>query len=73
MEYSKENDIESTPEEFEKSKADFRLIVKALIARDLWDMSEYFQIVNDRDKGFKKALEIMRNWEQYQKQVLNTQ
>ncbi len=73
LEYSKENNIESTPEEFEKSKADFRLIVKALIARDLWDMSEYFQIVNVRDKGFKKALEIMRNWEQYQKQVLNTQ
>jgi len=73
LEYTKENKIESTEEEFEKSKDNFRLIVKALIARDLWDMSEYFQIVNVRDKGFNKALEIMRDWETYQKQVLNAQ
>ncbi len=71
--YGKENDIETTDEEFEKSKDDFRLIVKALIARDLWDMSEYFQIVNVRDKGFNKAIEIMKNWDHYEKQVLNTQ
>ena len=70
--YSVDNDIETTDEEFGNSKEDFRLIVKALIARDLWDMSEYFQIVNVRDKGFNKAVEIMQNWERYQKQVLNT-
>jgi len=73
FEYSKENDIETTDEEFDKSKDDLKLIIKALIARDLWDMSEYFQIVNVRDKGFNKALDIMRNWDSYQKQVLNTQ
>lgn len=71
MEYSKENNIESTTDEFEKSKDDFRMIVKALIARDLWDMSEYYQIVNERDKGFNKALEIMRNWNSYETKVLN--
>ncbi|MFC2096413.1 S41 family peptidase [Bacteroidota bacterium] len=73
QEYSKENEIETTEEEFENSKNDFRLIVKALIARDLWDMSEYFQIVNVRDKGFNKAVDIMQNWDSYQNQVLNTQ
>lgn len=73
LEYGKDNKIETTDEEFEKSKDDFKLLMKALIARDLWDMSEYFQIVNARDKGFNKALEIMRNWDRYQKTVLNTQ
>jgi carboxyl-terminal processing protease len=73
LSYGKDNDIETTDEEFEKSKDDFKMIVKALIARDLWDMSEYFQIVNVRDKGFNRAVEIMHNWDQYQKQVLNTQ
>jgi len=72
-EYSKENKIESNDEEFENSKNDFRIIVKALIARDLWDMSEYFQIVNIRDKGYNKALEIIRNWDYYHEQVLNAQ
>ncbi|OFX21635.1 MAG: peptidase S41 [Bacteroidetes bacterium GWA2_31_9b] len=59
----KENDIE-------KSKPDFSLIIKALIARDLWDMSEYFQIVNVRDKGFNKAVEVVKNWEKYNSEVL---
>lgn len=71
-EYAANEDIEVDDEEFEKSRKDFRLIVKALVARDLWDMSEYYQIVNVRDKGFNKALDIMQNWDQYHKQVLNT-
>lgn len=71
-EYAATENIEVDDEEFEDTKKDFRLIVKALIARDLWDMSEYFQIVNVRDKGFNKAVEIMHNWDQYQKKVLNT-
>ncbi len=70
--YAAREDIEVDDEEFEQSKNDFRLIVKALVARDLWDMSEYFQIINVRDNGFNKAVEIMQNWNQYQKQVLNT-
>lgn len=71
--YGKENDIETTNDEFEKSKDDLKILIKALIARDLWDMSEYYQIINVRDKGFNKALEIMHNWDHYQKQVLNHQ
>ncbi|NOQ27685.1 MAG: PDZ domain-containing protein [Bacteroidales bacterium] len=71
--YGLKNDIETTDDEFEKSKEDFGLIIKALVARDLWDMSEYYQIVNARDKGFKKAVEIIKNWDDYKKQVLNAQ
>ncbi|MDA3953884.1 MAG: S41 family peptidase [Bacteroidales bacterium] len=70
LKYGLKNDIETTDEEFEKSKDDFKLIIKALIARDLWDMSEYYQIVNARNKGFNKAVEIMQNWDDYQKRVL---
>lgn len=72
-EYGLKNDIETTDDEFEKSKEDFRLIIKALVARDLWDMSEYYQIINARDKGFNKAVEIIKNWDDYKKQVLNAQ
>ena len=73
VEYGKKNDVTTTEDEAEKSKKDFSLIMKALIARDLWDMSEYFQIVNVRDKGFNKAIEIMKEWDYYEKQVLKTQ
>lgn len=73
VEYGEKNDVTTTKDEAEKSKKDFRLIVKALIARDLWDMSEYYQIVNTRDKGFNKAVEIMKEWNYYEKQILKTQ
>ncbi len=33
--------------------------IKALIARDLWDMSEYFRIMNENSDVVKKALEII--------------
>jgi len=69
--YALDNDIEASDEEFENSNKHFKMIVKALIARDLWDMSEYYQIVNVRDKGFNKSLEIMENWNYYQQQILN--
>jgi carboxyl-terminal processing protease len=70
-EYGKKNKVEVTDEEYENSKENFRLIVKGLIARDLWDMNEYFQIVNTRDKGFNKAVEVIKEWNKYQKQVFN--
>jgi len=70
VEHGVENKIEAKENEFEESKEYFSLIIKALIARDIWDMSEYFEIVNSRDKGFEKAVEIMLNWDQYQEQVL---
>jgi len=71
-EYGEENKIDITDKEYEDSRKNFSLIVKGLIARDLWDMSEYFQIVNTRDEGFKKAIEVIKEWDKYQKQVLNT-
>jgi carboxyl-terminal processing protease len=33
--------------------------MKALIARDLWDMSEYFSIFNESSEIVKKALEVI--------------
>ena len=45
--------------ELEKSLAYIRLQLKALIARDIWDMSEYFSVINERSEIVKKALEIM--------------
>ena len=47
--------------ELEKSLAYIRLQLKALIARDIWDMSEYFSVINERSEIVKKALEIMEN------------
>ena len=39
---------------------------QALIARDLWDMNEYFRVMNTTNESVQKALEIL-NSEEYQK------
>ncbi|MDY6280981.1 MAG: S41 family peptidase [Roseburia faecis] len=33
--------------------------LKALVARDIWDMNEYFQIINEKNKIISKALQII--------------
>ena len=46
--------------ELEKTLPYLRLQLKALIARDLWDMSEYFSVFNEQNEMIKKALEVIR-------------
>lgn len=41
------------------SEARIRMIMKALVARDLWDMSEYFAIVYENDEMVRKAVDIL--------------
>jgi carboxyl-terminal processing protease len=45
--------------EMEKTLPYLRLQLKALIARDLWDMSEYYSIFNESSAIVKKALEVI--------------
>jgi len=45
--------------ELEKTLPYLRLQLKALIARDLWDMSEYYSIFNESNAIVRKALEVI--------------
>jgi len=48
-------------DEEDKAKAteNARLILKGMVARDLWDMSEYFAIIYENDEVVKKAVELL--------------
>ena len=46
-------------EEFEKSLPQISLQMKALLARDLWDMNEYFAIRYEDDDIVNKAIQLM--------------
>lgn len=35
--------------------------LKALIARDIWDINEYFQVINQSNKSVERALEILKS------------
>ena len=45
--------------ELERTQPYLRLQLKALIARDLWDMSEYFSVFNEQSDIVRKALELL--------------
>ena len=47
-------------EERAKTRPALRQQLKALVARDLWDMSEYYQIMNTDDPVVNRGLAILR-------------
>lgn len=46
-------------EELQKTVYTTSLILKGLVARDLWDMSEYYQVIYEEDPVVQKALEVL--------------
>lgn len=49
--------------QYETSLPLIRTQVKALIARDLWDMNEYFRIMNTANRSVRKAIDILNSGE----------
>ena len=41
-------------------KYSFMSQLKALLARDIWNMNEYFQVINTLNDSMKKAIELLR-------------
>lgn len=55
-----ESGVKYNEKEFNSSKKMLEVQLKGLVARDLWDMSEYFQIINEEDPSIQKALELIQ-------------
>ncbi len=59
--------VEFNKEQYEKSKALISLQVKGLIARDMFDMSGYFKVMNPENPSFAKAMAIIHDDTEYQR------
>ena len=51
--------IKFDEKQYQKSLPLIKTQLKALIARDLWDMNEYFQIMNTTDSSVLQALKVL--------------
>ena len=51
--------VEYTDSEYQESLPMIKTQLKALVARDLWDMSEYYQIINEVNDTYCKAVELL--------------
>ncbi len=56
---AEEDKITFNEEEYNRSKPLIKLQIKALIARDMFEMSEYFQIINEDNPSFQRALQML--------------
>ena len=59
IEEGKKEGVAYNEEEFRKSEPLIKLQLKALIARDLWDMNEYYHTINVVNESVKKAVELL--------------
>jgi len=64
-----EKGIAKNQSAMESTAPQIELILKALIARDIWSMSEYFELVNRKDKTFRKAVEVLNNTELFDQKL----
>lgn len=55
--------------EAEKTLDELRFTLKALIAYDIWERSEYFKIINQRSDIVKKAIEVLGNTRKNRKKI----
>ena len=60
---AKEEKIEYTDSAFQATLPLLRVQMKALVARDLWDMSEYFEIINPTTEIYKQGLKAIKDEE----------
>ena len=57
---AKDNVKPKDDDELKRTLPQLRLQLKALVARDLWDMSQYFCIINESNHIVQKALQLIQ-------------
>ncbi|MDR1553696.1 MAG: S41 family peptidase [Prevotellaceae bacterium] len=68
--FAEKEKLPRNDDEINISKPELKVMLKALFARDLWGRTEYFRILNANiDKEFAKAIEVIDNWQKYEKEI----
>ncbi len=62
---AEEKKISFKEEEYNRSLPLIQLQIKALIARDLFDITEYFYIINDANRTYQEALKLINDEAKY--------
>ena len=57
--------VEWNEEEYQRSQKYIKLQVKALIARNVWEMQQYYEVTLNEDTTVAKAIEVLSNEKQY--------
>ena len=66
-EIAKNEKVEWNDEQYLRSEKYIKLQIKALIARNVWDMQQYYEVTLTEDPTIAKALEVIGNNREYNK------
>jgi len=53
--------------QYKKSESEIKLVLKALLANNIWQTNEYFRIMNENDNVVTEALKVVSDRERYNK------
>jgi len=68
--YAAGKEIHYSEDGFNKSKGEIELYLKALVARNLYDVNAYYRIILSDDDEVKKALDIFENPREFRKYLV---
>lgn len=60
------NGVRFDQTQYNVSAPEIKAVMKALIARDIWDMNEYFMVINENDQAISRALEVLNDSQFYE-------
>ena len=69
IQYADKEGVVYNHDEFNKCEAMVRMLCKAYLARNIWESSEFFQIYNESDPIFKRAIEVLSESSLYEKKL----
>lgn len=61
IKFAEGEELPFSQEDWDISGEQIKLLMKGYMARDLWDMSRFFEVYNSSDKVFNKAVEILKD------------
>lgn len=62
---AEKKEVEWDDEQFQRSEPWVMMQIKALIARNVWDIDKYYQVVLKEDKVIEKAIQVLENKKEY--------
>jgi carboxyl-terminal processing protease len=54
-----------------RSEEHLTYLLKAYMARDIWTTSDYYEIINEMNPAYRRAVKVMQHWSEYEIKVLN--
>ncbi len=73
LEKAESEGVEPEEGELDKSERTLKYRIKALMARNLWDISAFYEIISEIDDEYYKAIEILQNPAMYHKICMNAE